>query len=453
MTDLLKTDLLPDDFLGLFNIPGMPAGQPVGMVPQPGVPQTLVPAPVSDQPAVGSVQLPVAPQYAAPAVPAQVAALVPQHLAQPQPVVVAPAPQPVQAVVSPSPAPPLAAPAVGQEFLLQQQNAQLQAQLSQLQANEVQAVAAARQQEIQAMPKQDQMLARMELLERQNNESIKRAQQWQVEARKRELIAQTGGEVEEGQLDTRSLEALEASLPMAQRAYQVRENEMFQKFARQMGLQNQVAVEGLPPAPQSSVGFPSSNQGGAVVTLPQAAVPQVAHPQLGRDNAYDYMGVGAGRVFQPQPGAPVPQPNAQGQYFPGTYPQPGAVAPVVQAPQIPMNQPVPNNAAAYQNMLAQQQQAVLAPTPDPSLRADGSSQGRALAPQEQYSAVNAARASVAASRQSGMSGAMSAGLRENRSNTQALKGGATPITLASLPIPGADTGVNHPQYLAGARVA
>jgi hypothetical protein len=268
-------------------------------------------------------------------------------------------------------------------------------------------------------------------------------------------------------LDISSLQALQASIPAARESYRLLESQMFQKFRSQMGMQDQVAVEGLPPAPGGAVGFPSSNRAGAVPSLPAQAVVSdpMTHPQLSRDNAYNYTQTSAGRVFQPQ-NLPTPQPQPSGQYFTPTYPQQGAYPPTLIQQPVAMQAPVmPNNPAEYQ--LAMQQQAqmaqqqgmlppqmMVAPTPDPNTRADGSSPGRNLVPHESGAAVEAARASIAASRRAGMSGMAAVGLREHPTVSAAMNTyGTSTIQPQSLPIPtGYERARAHPQYVAGARM-
>lgn len=471
MNDLSKAHNLPDDFLRLFNFPQQ---------------QVVVGGTSSGVPIPPGMSLPPQQQYAPVGTP-----LMPHQVNVPDPVAsqLQPPPQPVQQLhtVAPSASipPPVSQPlpvtpqipaqasnigdAAGQAVL--HQNATLRAQVEQFEAAQVTREAQAvhdEQARIQGLPKQDQIMAQLEILRNQNQMAISRAQEWQVEADRRalevearDLITQYDGELDRHSLDTSSSVALHASIPAAQEMYRVMESQMFSKFRNQMGLQNQAVVEGLPPSPGAE-GYPSPNRAGAVVSLPAQAVSAnpMAHPQVSRDNALNYTQTTPGRVFQPQ-GLPTPQPMANGQYFTPTYPQQGQYPPTLMQQPVAMQAPVvPNNPAAYQMAVQQQAamqqgvgpQVMVAPTPDPNTRADGSSPGRNLEPYEQHGAVEAARASIAASRRAGMSGMASVGLREHPSVSASLNSYG-PQTQQQIPIPtGQERARAHPQYMAGARV-
>lgn len=474
MTDHNKAVKLPDDFLRLFNyqqgqipIGGTSSGVPIPQQYIPEVPQTPqgVPqtpgqqaAPTPLLPDQINVPVPIHPSNLPPPLPVQ-----PPHQIVPPDPVQRPVPQPSPVTPQiPAQASNVSGDAAGQVIL--HQNAALRAQVAQYEADHTAQAIQDEQARIQALPKQDQVLAQLDILKTQNQTAIVRAQEWRIEAEKREIINQYGGELDSSKLDTTSLQTLHASIPPAQESYRLLESQMFSKFRSQMGLHDQATVEGLPPSPGGAVGFPSSNRAGAVPSLPTQAVSNpMVHPQLSRDNAYNYTQTSPGRVFQPQ-NLPTPQPQPNGQYFTPTYPQQGAYPPTL-IPQVPVMQPpvIPSNPAEYQiavqqaQLAAQQQgmmppQAMVAPTPDPNTRADGSSPGRNLQPYESGAAVEAARQSIAASRRAGMSGMAAVGLREHPTVAAAMNSYGPQIQ-QNLPIPtGYERATAHPQYLAGARV-
>jgi hypothetical protein len=355
----------------------------------------------------------------------------------------APQPEPVSATSTPAPTQ-----AAGPDLLtLQHENAALLAENKRIK-DAAEAVRAAEEtQRLESLPKTDRLLAELEIIKRQSQEATQRAHEWRIAAELKDIVSSYGGEIDETSLDTSSLESLRASIPQAVQSYQATESRMFAKFRQQLNMQNQAALEGLPPSPSSvdMSGFPSANNAGAVPSLPAGVNPAqpMSHPQVSRDNLYP------GRVFQTQGMPQNPQPNAQGGYLPPQpYVQQGQYAPYVQQPQV-MNAPVaPHNPASVQAAAPPP-----APTPDPNMSAQGVP-GRPLSPGEANSAVEMARASIVASRRSGTSGLAALGHAESHSNASALAmhGGQQPISHQSLPVPTGGSQRQHPQYIAGARV-
>lgn len=427
------------DYLSLFNYPQAVA-QPMG---NPGMPvvyaQQMPPGQVAaPAPPQGMVQLSAQPQPPMPLQPEPVV------IPQPQPQLQYAAPQLVPAPVAQVPAvnigqptvPGAVAPVIGGPDDLLRQNQAYRAQIVQFQAQDAQRTQSANEQHLAALKPMERIDARMQLLQQQYDSAAELANQWRVDSTRKDIELQHKGRIDKTRLDTSSIEALEASVPTAVASYAEMETDILHRLRQEMGMNTQLAVEGLPPAP-GMVGLPASNRGGAVPQgqNPMGYQPQ-QHPMMARDNYLQYTpNASHGRVYQPQGQMPSPMPVAGGQLFPPQYPQP----------------------AHQQQYAAQQQQYQGYASPPVQLVPQNQMGQPQMMPQQGVEEAKAtARASIMAARKGGSAALAAQGLREPQSQSYALAahGGASPVNHGAMPDPSAFTGAAgmHPMHLASGGV-
>ena len=420
------------DYLGLFNYPPQPVAQP--MVPSPQMPVVY-----AQQMPAGQVATPAPPQgmvqlSAQPQAPVQSEPMpVPQYVApsQPLPQVLAPVAQvPAVNIGQPTVLGDLTSVSGGQDDLLRQ-NYAYRAQIAQFQAQDVQRVQTDQEQQLAAMKPMERIDARMQLMQQQNDAAVERANQWRIDSTRKDIELNHKGRVDRSKLDTSSMEALEASVPMAVASYVEMEADITNRLRQEIGMNTQLTVEGLPPAP-GMVGLPVSNRGGAVPQGPQLMGYQPQQHPMMQNNYLQYTPNAAhGRVYQPQGPMPSPMPVAGGQMFPPSYPQPYQQS----APQ----QPQPGYASPPVQLVPQSQMG----------------QPQMMQQQDIEMAKSTARASILAARKGGPAGLAAQGLREPQSQAYALAahGGASPVNHGAMPDPSAFVGAGmHPMHLASGGV-
>ena len=428
------------DFLSLFNyqqavaqpmaIPGVPVvyahQMPAGQAATPAPPQGVVQLSAAPLPPPQQVPLQLVPPLD------PIAAVPPANIQPVSPLTPATPLQLVPGLNIGQPVAPSAVP-VGVDDLVRQNEA-YRLQIAQQQVATSQQDAQKQQAEIAAMKPMERLEARIQLLQDKNDMSTERANQWRIDSARKEIELKFDSRISTSQLDTSSIEALEASVPRALASYADLENTIAARIRQEIGMDTHRAVEGLPPAP-GMVGLPASNRGGAVPQGPnQTAGYQPANHPMMQNNYLQYTPNAAhGRVYQPQGPMPSPMPAAGGQMFPPQYPQP----------------------YQQQGYAPQPQQGYVSPQVQLVPQSQMMGQPQGMQPQDVEVAKATARASIMAARKGGSAALSAQGLRESHSQSMALsaQGGQTPLNHGAMPDPAAFIGQGmHPMHLASGGV-